>query len=311
MDVSKENKKRCLIITSNIQFDICKAVRIQAGDLVLCADGGWDEAAAAGIVPDAVIGDFDSLSAPFAEKLCTWAATDGIGIEIAMKSAPVSPSMLPDKSAAPPALNSGANKAPAHKLRPMADADLPKIVRLPAEKDETDTLACVKYGLAKGCEDFCIIGGLSGRFDHTFANIQTLSYIMDMGCTGRIVDGKNRAVMLDCIRKSIYDFMFDIEVEGLIPDALGDDLEPCTPEEADRQRRPAVLTLEPVPHAGFAVFSYETRSTGVCIRNARYTLDEAVLTQSFPIGVSNEFIDGKPVEISLRAGRLLIVVSEK
>jgi thiamine pyrophosphokinase len=283
MNVSKGNRKRCIIITSNVQFDIRDMVEIQAGDLILCADGGWEKVIAAGITPDVVIGDFDSLS--------------GSGLDKAIAAGIAPNAVIGDFDSLS---TSG-----------LADAGLPKMIRLPTEKDETDTLACVKYGLTKGYEDFCVIGGLSGRFDHTFANIQTLSYLADMGCSGWIIDDKNRATMLDCIRKSIYDFLFDIEVEGHTPDALGSDLEFCTPEEADRQRKPAVLTLEPVPNAGFAVFSYETRSTGVCIRNARYALNEAVLTQSFPVGVSNEFLCGKPAEISLRTGRLLIIVSKE
>lgn len=51
------------------------------------------------------------------------------------------------------------------------------LLRLPVEKDDTDTLAAVKYGLEKGAEVFHIFGGTGGRFDHTVANMQSLVYL--------------------------------------------------------------------------------------------------------------------------------------
>lgn len=49
----------------------------------------------------------------------------------------------------------------------------------PIEKDDTDTMLAVKFGFKKGYNNFRIFGGIGGRLDHTFANIQTASYIAE------------------------------------------------------------------------------------------------------------------------------------
>ena len=49
----------------------------------------------------------------------------------------------------------------------------------PVEKDDTDTILAVRLGLEKGYKSFRIFGGIGGRLDHTFANIQTASFIAE------------------------------------------------------------------------------------------------------------------------------------
>lgn len=49
----------------------------------------------------------------------------------------------------------------------------------PIEKDDTDTMLAVKLGFEKGYKNFRIFGCIGGRLDHTFANIQTASYIAE------------------------------------------------------------------------------------------------------------------------------------
>lgn len=58
------------------------------------------------------------------------------------------------------------------------------VIKAPAEKDDTDMMLAVKLGLAAGADEFIIYGGSGGRIGHTFANIQTLSYILENGCNG-------------------------------------------------------------------------------------------------------------------------------
>lgn len=55
-----------------------------------------------------------------------------------------------------------------------------------------------------------------------------------------------------------------------------------------------------------SVFSLSERAEGVCEKGLKYTLDNAVLENSFPLGVSNEFT-GEPSEISVKNGFLLII----
>ena len=62
------------------------------------------------------------------------------------------------------------------------------VLRLPAEKDETDTLAALQYGLERGFRCFHIYGGTGGRLDHTLANIQCLGFLADCSARGYLHD---------------------------------------------------------------------------------------------------------------------------
>lgn len=53
--------KKCIIITSYIEGDLKHLIGDFKPDLILCADGGYDHAKSAGIIPDLLIGDLDSI----------------------------------------------------------------------------------------------------------------------------------------------------------------------------------------------------------------------------------------------------------
>lgn len=71
-----------------------------------------------------------------------------------------------------------------------------KIIVVPSEKNDTDTMLAVKYALDAGYADIIIIGGLGGRADHTLSNIFILEYIYNRGCRGMLTDGLNRIMYL-------------------------------------------------------------------------------------------------------------------
>ena len=52
-----------------------------------------------------------------------------------------------------------------------------EIFRYQKEKDETDTILAIDYGLRQGFRDFLILGGLRGRLDHTVANFSALMHL--------------------------------------------------------------------------------------------------------------------------------------
>jgi len=165
----------------------------------------------------------------------------------------------------------------------VSEIDILGIERIkhPREKDDTDTMLCAKYGIAKGFDNFLIIGGIGGDFGHTMANIQTLSFLIDMECSAELVTGNER--------------LFFADGETMI---------------LHRESKPAVpAEFAGSPGSKFSVLSYTERSSGVRVKNAKYELEDAVLTQSYPIGVGNEIINTDPVIVSVRYGRLLIITN--
>ena len=67
----------------------------------------------------------------------------------------------------------------------------------------------------------------------------------------------------------------------------------------------------PADMSGYiSVFAVGGNAEGVSIKGLEYTLENAVLTPDFPVGVSNEFC-GKAAEISVESGFLLIIWFDK
>ena len=77
----------------------------------------------------------------------------------------------------------------------LGEKNIPKgveVIRVPAEKDLTDTQLAVDLALSKGARDVVIIGGLSGRLDHTLSNLAILEHLEAMRVHCVITDGCNR-----------------------------------------------------------------------------------------------------------------------
>lgn len=155
------------------------------------------------------------------------------------------------------------------------------IVGVPPEKDDTDTLICLKYGMERGFDEFFILGGLGGRLDHTMANLQTMSHAVDHQKAIWFLDGKNRATLRNPGEITIRN--------------------PEWPTEAGPSA--------PGPGAErISLFAFGDFCDGVSIRGVKYPLENYRMNNSFPIGVSNEFA-GEAAEISHTAGKLLIILS--
>ncbi len=56
-----------------------------------------------------------------------------------------------------------------------------EVIRHPVMKDETDMELAVRLALERGAERIVMYGGLGGRLDHTFANIQLLVMLSRRG----------------------------------------------------------------------------------------------------------------------------------
>ena len=147
--------------------------------------------------------------------------------------------------------------------------------RFKKEKDETDTILAVQYGLERGFHDFLILGGLRGRIDHTVANFCALKYLSVRGCSGYIADGDNEVYLLSA---------------------------------ASAGTRGVSMTLKRRVGYYVSAFPLGGKASGVTERGLKYSLTDAELDNTFPVGVSNEFRDEAAV-VSVREGDLLIILS--
>ncbi len=68
-------------------------------------------------------------------------------------------------------------------------------LRVPAEKNDTDTQLAVQVAIERGAGEIVIVGGMSGRIDHTLSTLAILEDLWERK-SGRIfatlTDGKNR-----------------------------------------------------------------------------------------------------------------------
>lgn len=190
---------------------------LEETDLVICADCGYNHAKRLGIVPNIIVGDFDS----YTDELPS-------GIEI-LQSVP--------------------------------------------DKDDTDTLMAVKHAIELGYSNIDLYGGIGGtRFEHSFANIQTMIYAYQQGCTLNMYGDS------------------DLMIQGA--------------DDGDviyRNRGNGVY---------MSVFAL-SESVGIdYLRGVKYPLEDYCMVQSFPIGVSNEITE-KTAKLRINNGLALIIITNK
>lgn len=140
--------------------------------------------------------------------------------------------------------------------------------RLPVEKDDTDTLSALRFALDQGFRDIRLVCALGGRLDHLIANLQAAIFAAVRGAQVRI------------------------QAEGTELITL----------------RNGSLRLPRREGYSLSVFAAEGICRGVSIRGAKYPLENAELSLSFPLGVSNEWA-GAEAEVQVEEGLLLIVLS--
>lgn len=140
------------------------------------------------------------------------------------------------------------------------------VIKLNPVKDITDMHAAVDRGIEKGYRKFVLYGATGGRLDHTLANLQLIASLSQKGYKAEIVDEKS-------IITAVTDgkICFDSSYSGYI-----------------------------------SLFSHTEKCEGITIKGLKYNLDNSCITNSFPLGVSNEFIGGES-EISIKKGTAIIV----
>ncbi|MCL2517755.1 MAG: thiamine diphosphokinase [Oscillospiraceae bacterium] len=142
------------------------------------------------------------------------------------------------------------------------------IIRLNKEKDETDMFAAIKEGIANDCETFHIYGGTGGRIDHTLANIQSIAYLAEIGFQGYLHD---KDYIITAIKNQSISFGSK--------------------------------------HSGYlSIFAHDKMNRGVTLTGLKYSLENADISNTFPIGISNEFI-GVESTVSVKDGTLIVIYS--
>ena len=136
---------KVLILTNGDYGDYTWTKPDQVYDRIICADNGMKHAKKLGIIPDYIVGDFDSCNQETLQDF------KNKGVEI---------------------------------------------IRMPAEKDETDTEIALDLALTKGATEVDIFGGTGSRLDHSIANIQLLYKAHKQGVRCQLISHHNKVRLL-------------------------------------------------------------------------------------------------------------------
>lgn len=144
----------------------------------------------------------------------------------------------------------------------------------PTKKDYTDMHLAVMRGIERGCKVFEIYGALGGeRVDHSIANLQMLAHFAQKGYTLRL-HGKKQIITA-----------------------------------ASAMDAPVSVSFEADSCGYLSLFATGGRVEGLTLTGLKYTLNNACISDTFPLCVSNEFI-GLSAQVSFKSGTLLLVFSE-
>lgn len=146
-----------------------------------------------------------------------------------------------------------------------------EVLKLPTKKNDTDLLYALRCGVERGHRNFLIFGGYGSRPDQNLAMLQSLVWLSQT-----------------CDTESIKAICCGFEVYAI---------------------RNKSITLPINRDKYLSVFCISNDAKGVDIVGADYPLNNAILTPSFPIGVSNE-ADGN-VTVSVKDGTLILISVNK
>ena len=123
-----------------------------------------------------------------------------------------------------------------------------EVIRVPKEKDATDTQLAVALALEKGADEILLIGGLSGRIDHTLSSLSILEFLDKNHVRAIITDGQNRVRF---IRSTSY-------------------------------------LIARTEYRYLSIIALDETAKGVSIEGCKYPLKNAKLERGFQYAVSNE-----------------------
>ena len=144
-----------------------------------------------------------------------------------------------------------------------------EIIRYPEVKDDTDTVAAVKLALDKEYSEIAIYCALGGRLDHLMANIQSAVFAADKGARVHFVDPDDEIFVIGAGKMALP------------------------------KRNDCFLSL----------FALTDACEGVSVKGAKYELEGATLRNTFPLGVSNEWVDD--VQLEFEKGIMMVIISKE
>lgn len=150
------------------------------------------------------------------------------------------------------------------------DKEKIKIKKYKTDKDFTDGEIAIDYIIDKNIKEVDIYGALGKRIDHLLGNVHLLEKLLLNKITGKIVTYNS------VLR------MFDDEI--------------------------TIKTKEFDYFDVFSILSYSKVINGLCIKNAKYSLENKTLYRKNTLGISNEFLK-KDIKISINNGICLAILS--
>ena len=157
------------------------------------------------------------------------------------------------------------------------------VISFPPEKDYTDMMHAAKKAVESGYDTIHIYGGTGGRPDHTYANIQLLSWLAEQGLRAFLFDKNHTMTVITDSRLNLF-----------------------SSEKPNRQNGFITSSV----YGYISVFSLSDVSEGVTIRGLKYQADNITLNRFHALGTSNEFTDSD-CSIEVENGSLLIIAENR
>ena len=126
--------------------------------------------------------------------------------------------------------------------------DIP-VLDLPVEKDDTDTMAAVRWAVSEGFSSIRLYCALGGRLDHLLGNVQALSFACAHGVKAELLGDAAQMLLLSN----------------------------------------SSVTIPPMPGYSLSVLALTDEVKNVSISGVKYPLHGKTVTNIFPIGISNEW----------------------
>ena len=144
-----------------------------------------------------------------------------------------------------------------------------EVVRLPAEKDVTDTQYAVDLAIKQGATELVIVASTSGRVDHTISILAILEDLNERKIRAHVVNGQNR---IRFIRNSGH------------------------------------IVIRDPNFKYFSLIAADEKVKGVSVEGGKYPLKNKTLERKHQFAVSNEIVKNAAL-VTVKKGGIYIVES--